>query len=183
MKLEKIKFCNNCGSPVNFFVPNGDNFNRYICTNCNKIHYQNPAIIAGCIAELNNKILLCKRNIEPKRGYWTFPAGFLESNETIEAAAIRETAEEANATVSNLDMFAMVCCSNINEVYVIYRATLETEDASPGPESMEVGLFDEESIPWSNLAYPLLHEMLNWYFDDKKRGKFSLHATSTEGKI
>lgn len=171
-----MKFCSNCGSSVVLAVPPGDNFTRHVCPSCQTIHYQNPKMVVGCIPEWEDKILLCRRAIEPKYGLWTLPAGFMENGETTAQAAARETHEEAKARVEIGELFSMYSLPYINQVYLLFRARLLDLDFGPGEESLEVGLFHESEIPWQQLAFRTVSETLKLYFSDRIEGKFSLHV-------
>jgi len=171
-----MKYCSQCGAPVSHKIPQGDNLPRYVCDDCNTVHYQNPKIIAGCIAEWDNKILLCKRAIEPRYGYWTLPAGFMENGETTVEGAAREATEEANATVINMSLYCSFSIPHISQVYLMFRGELEQGHASPGDESLEVALLDEADIPWEQLAFPVMHETLSLYFEDRRKGSFQVHS-------
>lgn len=169
-----MKFCSNCGEPVTQKIPQGDNRPRFVCNACEMIHYQNPRIIAGCIAEYNDTILLCKRAIEPRYGLWTLPGGFMENNETTLQAAARESFEEANATISNLSLYCTYSIPHISQVYMMYRGTLQDGYAAPGDESLETQLYSEIEIPWDKLAFPVMSESLKLYFTDKLTGNFQV---------
>lgn len=171
----KLNYCNQCGSTVSHKTPQGDNLPRYICDDCGNIHYQNPRIIAGCIAEWENKILLCRRAIEPRHGLWTLPAGFMENQETTIEGACREAKEEANADVIDNQLFCMFSIPHISQVYMMYRGQLKNGKAHAGPESLEVELFTEQDIPWDELAFPVITETLKIYFSDKLSGNFQTH--------
>ncbi len=170
-----MNFCNHCGEAVELTTPEGDNRPRYVCTVCDFIHYQNPRIIAGCIAEHDNKILLCKRAIEPRIGQWTLPAGFMENNETTLEAAQRETFEEATAKINNSQLFCTISIPHISQVYIMYRGQLANGFSEPGTESLETKLFSEHDIDWEHLAFPVIKQSLNLYFTDKKNGQFKIH--------
>ena len=170
-----MNFCSHCGSTVSHIIPQGDNLPRYVCDSCMTIHYQNPRIIAGCIAESDNRILLCKRAIEPRYGLWTLPAGFMENGETTAEGAARESLEEANAVVTNMSLFCLFSIPHISQVYMIYRGQLDQGKAHPGDESLETALFDEPSIPWDKLAFPVMTETLKLYYADSKTGQFKVH--------
>lgn len=174
-----MKFCSQCGSTVELRIPEGDNLPRFVCSQCTTIHYQNPKIVAGCIPEWQDKILLCKRAIEPQRGYWTLPAGFMENNETTPNAAQRETQEEANANVEIISLYAMFDIPHISQVYLMFRARLLDLEFAPGVESLEVDLFTEDQIPWDELAFPVINETLKYYYQDRQRNQFELR----HGKI
>ena len=169
-----MKFCSSCGSVVALRIPEGDNLPRYICEQCDTIHYQNPKIVTGCIAEWEDKILLCKRAIEPRIGLWTLPAGFMENKETTLQAAMRETQEEANADVEITQLYALFNIPHISQVYLIFRARLLNLEFHPGAESLDVKLYKEKDIPWDELAFPVISETLKRYFDDRSQQEFQL---------
>ncbi|GMR07631.1 MAG: NUDIX hydrolase [Gammaproteobacteria bacterium] len=171
-----MKFCSDCGSPVTVKVPEGDNLPRHICDSCNTIHYQNPKIVTGCIPEWEDRILLCKRAIEPRYGLWTLPAGFMENDETIQQAAMRETTEEANASVEITELYGLFNIPHINQVYMLFRASLLDLDFGPGDESLEVCLYTEDDIPWDDLAFPVITETLMRYFEDRGNHNFRLQT-------
>ena len=137
-----MNFCTQCASPVALRVPAGDTMARHVCEACGEIHYQNPKIVAGCIPEWEGKILLCRRAIEPRKGLWTIPAGFMENGETVEQAAARETWEEACASVEISGLYAVFNIPHVNQVYMIFRAALKDETFAPGIERLETGLFE-----------------------------------------
>jgi len=171
-----MKYCNQCGAPVEIKVPEGDNLPRHVCVACDIIHYQNPKVVAGCIPEMDGKILLCKRAIEPRHGLWTLPAGFMENNETTAQAAAREALEEANAQVTILSLYTMFSLPHIDQVYIMYRGKLENTDFGPGSESLEVELYEEKDIPWESLAFPVITETLRLYYRESAEGRFSTHT-------
>jgi ADP-ribose pyrophosphatase YjhB (NUDIX family) len=140
------------------------------------VFYQNPKIVAGCVVQWEGKVLLCKRAIEPRHGYWTLPAGFMENAETTVEAAIRETLEEANAKVDIIDLYTVLNIPHTNQVYMMFRGDLVDLDFSPGEESLECGLYSEEEIPWDNLAFPTILHTLKFYFEDRKRGAFPVRS-------
>lgn len=181
MKPVPMKFCPQCGSEVIHRVPPGDNRERAVCGACNTIHYSNPKIVVGCVPEFEGKILLCKRAIEPRRGYWTLPAGFMENGETTSDGAARETLEEACAEVEMAELYTVVNLPRISQVYMMFRATLKHGDApdsfAVGEESLEVRLFDEQDIPWGQLAFPTINYTLEHWFADYKRGEFTPRMT------
>lgn len=172
---EFMKYCSTCGEKVSLVIPDGDNRHRYVCGSCQAIHYQNPKIVTGCIPQWQDKILLCKRAIEPRYGLWTLPAGFMENDETNLQGAARETAEEANAQVENMQLFCVFSIAHINQVYTIYRGDLVDGVASPGVESLDVALLDESEIPWQDIAFQVINETLKLYFQDKKKGAFNTY--------
>jgi ADP-ribose pyrophosphatase YjhB (NUDIX family) len=176
-----MKFCSTCGSPdIALRIPAGDNLPRHVCPACGTIHYQNPKIVVGCLPEWNGQVLLCKRAIEPRYGLWTLPAGFLENAETIVAGALRETLEEANARVETCELYTMISLPHINQVYVMFRARLLDLDFGPGPESIEVRLFDEHEVPWEELAFRTITRTLRNYFLDRRVGAFPVRLSALE---
>lgn len=171
-----LKFCSSCGSAdITQTIPEGDNRLRFVCPACGEIFYHNPKLVVGCIAEWQDKILMCKRAIEPRIGKWTLPAGFMENEETVHAAAARETQEEATAEVANMSLYTVYNLPHISQVYVMFRAELVEGRASPGIESLEVELMSEKDIPWDELAFPVIRESLLRYYEDKKQGSFKIH--------
>ncbi len=175
-----MKFCSLCGNTVSQRIPDGDNRLRYVCDHCHTIHYQNPNIVAGCIPVYEDKILLCKRAIEPRYGCWTLPAGFMENQETLEQAALRESMEEANANLELEQLYCVFSLPHVNQVYVMFRAKLLDQTFAPGVESLEVKLFDEQEIPWDELAFRTIHYTLKYYFEDRQRGQFELRSHQVE---
>ena len=174
-----MKFCSHCGSPrLEWRVPEGDTLPRFVCAACSTIHYQNPKIVVGCLPEWEGRVLLCKRAIEPRLGLWTLPAGFLENGETIEAGAMRETLEEANARVALGELYTVISLPQINQVYMMFRAQLLDRDFGPGTESLEVKLYDEANIPWETLAFRTITRTLRNYFLDRKQGAFPVRLSA-----
>src|SRR5688572_19108166 len=148
-----MKFCGNCASPVVKRVPPGDSLPRWVCDQCGEIHYENPRLVVGSIPEFEGKLLLCRRAIEPRYGYWTLPAGFMENGETVAQAAQRETLEEAGARIELGAAFSMISVPYVNQVHVFYLARLRDLDFAPGEETLETKLFDEASLPWQDIAF------------------------------
>ena len=175
-----MKFCANCGGPVRLETPPGDNRLRSVCEACGTIHYQNPRIVVGCIPERQGRILLCQRAIEPRRGYWTFPAGFYEIGETLPQAAARESLEEALARVQIGSLLAITHLLHAAQVHMTFRATLLDEDFGAGAESLQVGLYEEASIPWDALAFPSIDFALRCYFADRSAGVEQLHFSTVD---
>jgi ADP-ribose pyrophosphatase YjhB (NUDIX family) len=171
-----MNFCSNCGATLTLIVPPGDNRERHVCNDCETIHYQNPRIVTGCLPVWDDRVLLCLRAINPRRGYWTLPAGFLENGETIAAGAARETAEEANATVSGLELYTIFSLPHISQAYMFFRAQLCDLDFSTGEESLDVRLFREDEIPWDELAFPVITQSLEFFFDDRRSGDFPVRS-------
>jgi ADP-ribose pyrophosphatase YjhB (NUDIX family) len=171
-----MKFCSNCGGAVLSRVPPGDSLPRHVCDACGSIHYQNPKLVLGAIPEWEGRLLLCRRAIEPRYGYWTLPAGFMENAETTAEAAARETLEEAGARVDIGDAFSMISVPYVNQVHVFYRARLLDLDFKAGVESLEVALFEEAKVPWKDVAFRTVGLTLKHWFADRARGKFGFHA-------
>lgn len=171
-----IKFCTQCASPVSLRVPAGDTLPRQVCDRCGHIHYENPRLVVGCVATWEHQILLCRRAIEPRLGYWTLPAGFMENGETTAEAAARETLEEACAEVSIGKPFAMINVAHINQVHLFYRGHLTALAFAPGEESLETALVAESDIPWEDIAFRSVTLCLRRYFEDRARGSFGFHT-------
>ncbi|MDP2805689.1 MAG: NUDIX hydrolase [Gallionellaceae bacterium] len=173
-----MKFCPACGALVELRIPQDDNRERHVCTACDTIHYQNPKMIVGSIPEWEDgRILLCRRAIEPRHGLWTLPAGFMENSETTAEAAARETLEEANARVEIGELYSMHNLPYINQVHLLYRARLLDLDFSPGVESLEVELFNENEIPWDTLAFRPVKYTLQRYFAERKSNNLQFFNT------
>jgi ADP-ribose pyrophosphatase YjhB (NUDIX family) len=171
-----MNYCSHCGAPVSLMVPAGDNLPRHVCERCGTIHYQNPKMVVGAIPEWEDRILLCRRAIEPRSGLWTLPAGFMENAETTAEAAARETLEEACARIEVGEMFSLINVPHINQVHILYRARLLDLDFSPGTESLEVRLFDEADIPWEAIAFRTIGMTLRHYYADRKAGSYAFHV-------
>ena len=175
-----MKFCANCGAPVARRVPPGDTLPRWVCDHCGEIHYQNPKLVIGTVPEHEGRLLLCRRAIEPRYGYWTLPAGFMENDETTAQAAIRETREEAGAPVELGELFTLISVPRVNQVHLYYRARLRTLEFDPGEETLEVALFDEAAIPWQDIAFRTVAYTLKRWFEDRGRGDFAFHTADIE---
>jgi ADP-ribose pyrophosphatase YjhB (NUDIX family) len=175
-----MNFCSNCGAPVTQRVPPGDNLPRWVCDSCNTIHYENPKMIVGCVAEWDGRILLCKRAIEPRYGLWTVPAGFLENGETTADGARRETLEEANARVEIDALFSLYNLPHINQVYMLFRGRLLDSDIGPSAETLEARLYEETDIPWNEIAFVTVRRTLHQYFSDRRDGHFGFHVGTIE---
>ena len=166
-----MKFCSECAHPVALLIPEGDNRPRYVCRHCDAIHYQNPKLVVGSIPVWEPpgeevKILLCKRAIEPRLGYWTLPAGFMENDETTAQAAVRETEEEAGADIEIGSLFSLLNVAQVHQVHLFYLARLRNLDYAAGVESLEVRMFSESEIPWDELAFPTIRKTLELFFAD-----------------
>ncbi|MEO8156468.1 MAG: NUDIX hydrolase [Betaproteobacteria bacterium] len=170
-----MEYCSACGARVEQRVPPGDTLPRDVCASCGIVHYENPKMIVGCIPEWENRILLCRRAIEPRHGLWTVPAGFMENQETTAEGAMRETLEEANARVEILGLYALFNIPHINQVYMLFRARLLDADFSAGAETLETRLFAEDEIPWDEIAFITVRRTLRHYFDDRRAGEFRFH--------
>ena len=171
-----MKYCSECGQPLDIKVPAGDNRPRHVCGTCQTIHYQNPKIVTGTLPVWEDQVLLCKRAIEPRYGLWTLPAGFMEVGETTEQAAKRESLEEANANLEIQQLYTVINLPHIDQVYMLYRAELTDLKFHAGEESLEVKLFQEEEIPWQELAFRTIHFTLERFFEDREKGLFPLHT-------
>jgi len=171
-----IQFCKSCGHAVNYRVPDdGDTRERAVCNHCHTIHYENPLNVVGTVPVWGDKVLLCKRNIEPRFGKWTLPAGFMELNETVAQGAARETEEEAGAQFEMQDLFTLMNVTRVGQVHFFYRAQLTSDTFAPGHETQEARLFAEHEIPWDEIAFRTVKETLQHYFADAKKGTFELH--------
>jgi ADP-ribose pyrophosphatase YjhB (NUDIX family) len=172
-----LNFCSSCGARVASKIPPGDHLPRFVCTQCDTVHYKNPLLVLGCVPEWETKILLCRRAIEPRRGYWTVPAGFMENNETMQQAAARESYEEAFARVEIGSLLAIVSVTHAHQVHVMFRARLLQPEFAPGPESLEVMLCAQADVPWDDLAFPSGEFALRRYFEDRSAGREGHHFT------
>jgi ADP-ribose pyrophosphatase YjhB (NUDIX family) len=171
-----MKFCSVCGHAVSVSIPPGDNRERFVCANCGTVHYQNPRNVVGTVPVWDDKVLLCRRAIEPRYGYWTLPAGFMEMGETTSEAAARETLEEAGARVEVQNLFSLLNVPHVHQVHLFYLARLLDLDIAAGEESLEVQLFEERDIPWNDIAFPTVGQTLRFFFADRSAGSFGLHT-------
>jgi ADP-ribose pyrophosphatase YjhB (NUDIX family) len=178
-----MNFCSNCGERVQQRIPPGDHLPRFVCDACGTIHYQNPRIIAGCVPEHDGKILLCRRAIEPRRGFWTVPAGFMENGETLQQAAAREAYEEALAEVEIGSLVAIANVARANQVHVFFRARLRSAGFGAGPESLEVHLVAPGDIPWSDIAFPSTVFCLERYLEDRAAGVERHHFAELTARL
>ena len=177
MQREPIKHCRKCGTSVVYRIPDdGDTKERAICTACTTVHYENPLNVVGTVPAWGDKVLLCKRNIEPRWGKWTLPAGFMELNETVAEGAARETVEESGAEFELEGLFSLVNVARVGQVHLFYRARLLSDRFNPGFETIEARLFAEDEIPWEEIAFRTVKETLEHYFADRRAGSFSIHA-------
>lgn len=171
-----MKFCAECGHAVEIRIPAGDHLPRAVCPACDTVHYRNPKIIAGCIPEWEDgRVLMCRRDIEPRRGLWTFPSGFLELGETSAEGAAREAREESGAAVECLDLLCVLEVPQVSQIYMVHRARLLKEAFGPTPESSEVRLMREDEIPWDDIAFPTIWQALRYFFDNRAAGLMRFH--------
>lgn len=177
MQRPPIKHCRECGAAVVYRVPeDGDTKLRAVCPRCHTIHYENPLNVVGTVPYWEDKVLLCKRNIEPRFGKWTLPAGFMELNETAAQGASRETVEEAGAQFEMGPLFTLLSVARVGQVHLFFRAQLTSDQFAPGIETIEARLFTEDDIPWDELAFHTTRETLLRYFADRRSGQFAVHT-------
>jgi ADP-ribose pyrophosphatase YjhB (NUDIX family) len=177
MLHQPIKHCRECGTAVVYRLPDdGDTKERAICPACHTVHYQNPLNVVGTVPHWGDKVLLCKRNIEPRWGKWTLPAGFMELGETKAEGAARETDEEAGAQFELQGLFSLLNVTRVGQVHLFYRARLLSEHFNPGFETIEARLFTEDEIPWDEIAFRTVKETLERYFADRRSGHYGFHT-------
>ena len=164
----EIKFCTACGGKTQMRIPPDDDHERAVCTQCNQIHYENPKMVVGCIPVSGDKILMCRRNIEPGWGMWTLPAGYLENQESVQDGALRETFEETGSRVTLTAPYRLYNILPVSQIYFMFIARLQDENYGPTSESLEVKLFSEEEIPWDNIAFEVIKSTLKDFFEDRK---------------
>jgi ADP-ribose pyrophosphatase YjhB (NUDIX family) len=167
-----MNFCSQCGAPVQLQVPPGDDRPRHMCHSCGTVHYQNPKIVVGCIPQWEDRILMCRRNIEPQKGKWTLPAGYLENGETVEDGARRETWEETGAVVEDLVPYLLLDIVHVNQIYLMFRARLQKPEFQMTAESAEVVLMREQEIPWDKIAFRAIENTLRRFLHDRPNGHF-----------
>jgi ADP-ribose pyrophosphatase YjhB (NUDIX family) len=177
LQERSIRHCRACGSAVNYQIPADDTRPRAVCPTCATIHYENPLNVVGTVPVWGEQVLLCRRNIEPRRGLWTLPAGFMELGETTSQGAMRETDEEAGIQIELQGLFSLINLAQIGQVHFFYRARMLAPEINPGPETMEARLFSEHEIPWGELAFRTVRETLQRFFEDRRNGHFGLHCT------
>jgi len=175
-----MNFCSHCGAKVQLRVPEGDHLPRYVCEACGTIHYQNPRLVVGCVPVHEGRILLCRRAIEPRRGYWTVPAGFMENRETLQEAAARESHEEALADVVIGSLLTVVHVLHAEQVHVFFRAKLPEARFAPGPESLEVALVAPAEIPWTDIAFRSTEFTLRRFLEDEAAGREEHYFTTLD---
>lgn len=171
-----MNYCSHCGARVRQEIPAGDNRLRDVCTDCGMIHYQNPRIVTGCVPVYKDCVLLCRRAIEPRRGLWTLPGGFLELGETIEQGAVRETMEEAGASVTPDMLYTVFNVLHVGQLSLFFLADMDSPVFAAGEESLEVQLFDEQDVPWEELAFTTIRITLEHFFADRRKGTFVQHT-------
>ena len=171
-----FKHCKSCGAAVVYAVPPDDNRERATCTACGTVFYENPINVVGTLPVWGEQVLLCRRNIEPRHGYWTLPAGFMELGETVEQGAARETDEEAGAHFELEGLFTVLSVPRVGQVHLYHRARLLDTLFAPGPETIEARLFTEAEIPWETLAFRTVRKTLEHFFADRRRGRFEVHT-------
>jgi ADP-ribose pyrophosphatase YjhB (NUDIX family) len=177
MQRIPVKHCRQCGTAVVYRLPDdGDTKERAVCTACNTVHYENPLNVVGTVPVWGDKVLLCKRNIEPRWGKWTLPAGFMELGETTSEGASRETDEEAGAQFELQELFTLLNVARVGQVHLFYRAKLLSDQFNPGTETIEARLFAEDEIPWDEIAFRTVRETLERYFADRRAGQFDFHV-------
>lgn len=166
-----MKYCSECAGQVALLIPEGDNRHRYVCSQCGTIHYENPRIIGGTLPVYGSKVLLCRRAIEPRAGYWTLPAGFMEQGETLEEGAVRETFEEAGITITAGQLLTSISVPHISQVHIFFLANMQNKQhATSTTESTEVKLFNFKDIPWDDIAFPTVSRTLKHYIEDLEEG-------------
>ena len=178
-----MNFCSNCGTRVTLKVPEGDFLPRHVCDNCGTIHYQNPKLVVGSVPEYQGRILICKRGIEPRLGFWTIPAGFMENDETLEAGAAREAKEEARIDVEIGSLLLLANVTHARQVHVFFRSRMLTPDFGVTHESLEVRLVDERDIPWDDLAFPSTEAALRAFVEDRAAGVERHHVAEMKRRF
>ena len=176
LQPRRIQHCRVCGQRTAYRVPNGDNRERAVCSACGEVHYENPLNIVGTLPVWGAQVLLCRRNIEPRFGLWTLPAGFMELGETAAQGALRETDEEAGAHIELQQLFTLLNVVRVGQVHFFYLARMLDMHLAPGPETIEARLFDEADVPWEELAFRTVRTTLEHFFADRRRGRFELHT-------
>ena len=178
-----MNFCSNCGTRVTLKIPEGDFLPRHVCDTCGTIHYQNPKIVVGSVPEYEGRILICKRGIEPRLGFWTIPAGFMENDETLEAGAAREAREEAHIDVEIGSLLLLANVTHARQVHVFFRSRMRTPDFGITHESLEVRLVDERDIPWDDLAFPSTEYALRCFVEDRAAGVARHHVAEMKRRF
>jgi ADP-ribose pyrophosphatase YjhB (NUDIX family) len=173
----RIQHCRVCGAAAEYRIPRDDNRERATCTACGEIHYENPINVVGTLPVWGDQVLLCRRNIEPRYGFWTLPAGFLELGESTSEGALRETDEEAGARIELQGLYTVLNVVRVGQVHLYYRARMLDTRLAPGPETIEARLFREDEVPWDQLAFRTVRQTLEHFFADRRDGGiFPVHA-------
>lgn len=180
LQARRIQHCRACGTAVHYLIPADDNRERAVCPACATIHYENPLTVVGTLPVWGEQVLLCRRNIEPRYGLWTLPAGFMELGETTAQGALRETDEEAGAQVDLEGLFSVLNVVKAGQVHLFYLARMRDTRLAPGPETIEAKLFHEKDVPWTELAFRTVHRTLECFFADRRTGRFGLHCADIE---
>ncbi len=175
-----MKYCSHCAAPIKRIIPDGDHLERDVCSSCHTVFYKNPLIITGCIVVEGDKILLCKRNIEPRKGYWTIPGGFMENDETTMQGAARETMEESQANVDIVRLHGVYNIPRVNQVYFIYIGKMKSIHYGATAESTDVDLFHISDIPWDDMAFHVIKKSLSYYVKTKNEKKPDIHQLIIE---
>ena len=178
-----MNFCSHCGGRLVRRIPPDDNLMRHVCPACGVVHYQNPKLVVGCIPLCEDRILICKRDIEPRRGYWTLPAGYLENGETAAAGAARETREETGAEVVDLTPYRMYDIVHVSQIYFMFLARLAAPEFHTTKESSIVKLVSHSQIPWDEIAFPVIRTTLEDYLEDHTRRRFPFSCGQIETRL
>ena len=176
---DALNYCSRCGGSISLNSNRKDRAIAGVCVNCDAVYYDNPKIIVLSLIDYKGKVLLCKRSIKPKLGCWALPGGYMEKNETVEGAAIRETLEETGVMVPKLQLYSLVNCPKINQVYFVYRGSVDTDHTEVGQESLDVNFYSECDIPWDSLSYKLMNQILDWFYEDQANGKYLFRTHET----
>jgi ADP-ribose pyrophosphatase YjhB (NUDIX family) len=176
LQPRRIKHCRVCGHEVGYRVPADDNRERAVCSHCGEIHYANPLNVVGTVPVWGEQVLLSRRNIQPRYGMWTLPAGFMELGEGTGEGAVRETVEEAGARIELGALFTVLDVVRVGQVHLFYRARMLDTHVDPGPETIETRLFHEHEIPWDELAFRTVRQTLEHFFADRAQGRFGVHV-------
>lgn len=174
------QFCSQCGHTLSREIPPDDNRVRDLCTRCGAVHYQNPRNVVGVVPIWGKQVLLCRRAIEPRRGKWTLPAGFMELGETSQQGAERENEEESGVRIRVQSLFTVIDVPSVNQVHLYYLAEVLSPHMAPGPETLEAAFFDFEAIPWHELAFRTVSTTLEHYLSDQRTGRFPTHHYALE---
>ncbi len=178
--VKSFQYCPMCAAPMKVMLSGVDSHPREVCSECGYVHYVNPLPVVGTIPVWGDKVLLCRRAIEPRKGYWTLPAGFMETGETLKEGAARETWEESGAHIEVKDLSTLIDVprASPSQVHFYFVAELKDLDWNPGPETLEQRLFSEDEIPWDEISFTTVKTTLEHYFADRRAGRFSLHSYS-----